>query len=229
MTAAAAARETVATSLRLRGMSRAGLAEYLARQLDGFYPDGAADTRAALARDLDEALDRMRVCVNAVRLWRPDEFDPLHSEQNAHFLWFLANTVWRNRADERLAAKLFYLNKTLNGFTCFYDNNLPDLFLIGHSVGVVLVRADYPERFVVYQNCTVGRDHTGTPRFAEGLVMYPGSAIIGGCRIGPRTVVAQGVSIVHADTPGDCLAVAGPDGLAFKTPKRDALAEYFRL
>ena len=216
-------------SLEIKGASRELLLDYLTAQIDGLFPDHVTDAGRVIEGDLDEALDRMAVCVSAVRMWRQDQFDYLHSEQNAHFLYFLANTVWRNRHNENICTKLFYLNKALNGFSCFYDNDLPDRFLIGHSLGIVLVRAHYPEYFVVYQNCTVGRMGGKVPRLGEGTVMYPNSAIVGDCDIGPRTTVAQGCSVINADTPGDSIVISRDGALEFKKPKHDILKEYFRI
>ena len=215
--------------LRLKDISRAELLDYVAAQLNSFYPDGKGNVRQVLERDLDEALDRLRVCVNAVRMWREDEFDYLHSEQNTHFLYFLANTIWRNRDDRNVCTKLFYLNKALNGFSCFYDNELPDRFLVGHSVGIVLVRAKYPEYFVVYQNCTVGRIGDACPSFEDGVVMYPNSAIVGDCMVRERSYISQGCSLINADTPGNAIVFNNGGELAFKESRRDILGEYFRL
>ena len=215
--------------MELAGTSRSGLADYLARQVDHFFPDGRGDARGGIERDLDEALERMRRCVNAVRMWPEDRFDYLHSEQNTIFLAYLANTVWRNREDENLATKLFYLNKTLNGFHCFYDTPLPERFFIGHSLGIVLVRTRYPEYLVLYQNCTVGKNHGAEPTLEEGLVMYPASAIIGPCHIRANTVLAQGCSVVNRDTPGNCYVFENGGGLVFKPPKRNVREDIFRL
>ncbi|MBX6323993.1 MAG: hypothetical protein IRY94_19420 [Rhodospirillaceae bacterium] len=142
-------------------------------------------------------------------MWTPGRFHHLHSEQNTIFLYYLANTIWRNGGDTAVATKLFYLNKALNGFHCFYDTELPRRFFVGHSVGIVLVRLAYPEHLVLYQGCTVGRSHRGSPELGEGLVMYPGSAIVGACRVGPRTVLAQGASLIDTDVPGDCVVLPG--------------------
>src|SRR4029453_6117493 len=106
--------------MELVNSNRDQLLGYLTRQLDNFFPDGAPGVREALGADLDEALDRLGVCIAAVRMWAPGRFNYLHSEQNTIFLYYLANTIWRNRADERVCTKLFYLNKALNGFHCFY-------------------------------------------------------------------------------------------------------------
>jgi len=214
----------------LKGTDRGRLLDYVAAQINQWFPDHyAGDVRPAIDRDLDSALDRLRTCLTGVRVWRPGEFDYLHSSQYTIFLYYLANTIWRNRQQENPCTKLFYLNKALNGFECFYDNDLPDVFFVGHSVGVVLVRAKYPRHFAVYQNCTVGRDHGGGPTLEEGVVMYPGSAIIGPCWVRARSYLAAGAVLIGRDTPGDCLVFAAGAEPVFKRPKRDILADIFRL
>ena len=76
---------------------RGELLDYLTAQLNIYYPDGKGDVRRSIDADLDEALDRLRVCINSVMLWKQDVFHYLHSEQNTIFLYYLANTIWRNR------------------------------------------------------------------------------------------------------------------------------------
>jgi serine O-acetyltransferase len=215
--------------MELVDSSRAHLLDYLTRQLANFFPDGA-DTRPTLDAHLDEALARLETCIAAVKMWTPGRFHYLQSEQNTHFLYYLANTIWRAKGDLAVATKLFYLNKALNGFHCFYDTELPQRFQVGHSVGIVLVRLKYPEHFVIYQGSTVGRNHNGAPDLGEGLIMYPGSAIIGRCTVGPNTVLAQGASLVDADTPGDCIVFPGSEAgrPVIKPSKRDYVSEFFR-
>lgn len=215
--------------MNIKGMSRDGLADYVTAQISHFFPDGQGGLRAAIARDIDEALDREQTCINAVRLWKADEFDYLHSSQYCIFLHYLANTIWRNRQDQTVCTKLFLLNKALNGFDCFYDNALPDRFFIGHSVGIVLARTTFSDYLVLYQNSTVGKNHGDAPVLGQGVVLYPNSAIIGKCHIGAGTVVAQGCSIINRDTPGDCYVFSNGDDLLFKAPKRNVLADIFRL
>lgn len=215
--------------MNLKGMSKDRLADYVAAQLGHFFPDGQSDLRACVTRDLDETLERVRTCVNAVRLWKEDEFDYLHSSQYCTFLYYLANTAWRNRHDQTFCTKLFLLNKALNGFDCFYDNALPDKFFIGHSVGIVLARTTFSNYLVLYQNSTVGKNHGDAPVLGEGVVLYPNTAIIGKCRIGPGTVIAQGCSVINADTPGDCYVFTKDGQPVFKKPKRNVLADIFRL
>lgn len=215
--------------MELKNTSRYQLVDYVAGQVDHLFPDHVKDARSVIDRDIDHALDRFRHCANRVALWQPDQFYYLHSEQNTVFLYYLANTIWRNRQHENVCAKLFYLNKALNGFSCFYDVALPDIFFVGHSPGIVLMRTTYANYFGVYQNCTVGQNNGEKPVIEEGVLMYPNSAILGKSRVRPGTVVAQGASVIDHDTPGDCVAVGVAGGLAFKPRKRNHLADVFRI
>lgn len=217
--------------MELEGFSRDELIGYVADQAGHFFPDRhRRDVRPAVTSAIDTALGRLERCIAGVRMWREGRFDPLHSSQYATFLYYLANTLWRERGDERVCTKLFYLNKALNGFECFYDNDLPEIFFIGHTPGIVLVRNRYPNYFVVYQNSTVGKAADGEPPLlGEGTVMFPNTAIVGRCRIGERTVLSQGTSVINADTPGRCIVYRNGRELTFARPKRDILADYFRI
>lgn len=214
--------------MELVGFRRSELVDYLARQLVHFFPDGQDRVREGVDRDLDDALARTACCVNAAALWRRGRFDPLHSEQNTVFLYFLANTIYRAEHDLRLATKVFYLNKALNGFSCFYDTELPDIWFVGHSPGIVLARAVYGSHLVLYQNSTVGKNHGAAPVLGRGVVMYPNSAIIGECRVGDGTVLGQGQRLIDASTPGHCYAFSEGSKVVTKPPKRDVLSDLFR-
>lgn len=217
--------------MKLVHLSHAELLQYVVRQLDLFFPDGLdADAHEVLRPHMDPALLRLGHCIDAVRMWRPGEFDHLHSSQYTIFLYYLANTVWKATGNRRLCAKLFGLNKALNGIDLFYEIELPPVFFIGHSVGIVFAKATYGNYLVIYQNSTVGKNHGVGPVLGDGVVMYPGTAIIGGCHVGDATVLSQGVSLISTDTPGHCTVYAGEGGaVVCKPSKRDVLADIFRL
>lgn len=213
-------------------LSRTELLAYVCRQLDTFYPDGLdANAPTVLGAHLDAALARLGRCINEVRWWRQGEFDHLHSTQYTIFLYYLANTVWKSTGERRLCSKLFGLNKALNGIDLFYEIDMPEVFFIGHSVGIVFAKATYSNYLVVYQNSTVGKNHGVAPVLGEGVVMYPNTAIIGRCQVGARTVLAQGCSLVNTDSPGDCtvFGAATGAGVVFKPTRNDALTDIFRL
>ena len=214
--------------LALVNTHRAGLLRYLVRQLDQFFPDDAP-VQDALDAQLDAALRRLEHCINAVRMWREGEFDVLHSSQYAIFLYYLSNTLWRAGGDLRVCIKLFLLNKALNGIDCFYEIALPEVFFIGHSVGIVLAKASYGNHLVLYQNATVGKNHGVAPVIEDGVVLYPHSAVIGRSLVRAGSVIAQGVSVVNRDTDGDCLVFQGRGGdLLFKLPQRRVLSDIVR-
>jgi serine O-acetyltransferase len=215
--------------LDLACSSRADLLRYVVRQLDHFFPDQATGVQDTLDGHLDATLLRLERCINEVRMWKPGQFDALHSSQYTIFLYYLANTLWRSGADARVCTKLFLLNKALNGIDCFYELQLPEVFFIGHSVGIVLAKASYGERLVIYQNSTVGKNHAIAPVLEAGVVMYPNTAIIGRCLVREGSVIAQGVSVINQDTHAHSLVFRGErGGLLFKASDRDIQSDIFR-
>lgn len=210
-------------------IGRQGLVDYVEHQIRNFFPDGQT-YRHLLDENFDEALERLRNCINAVHMWKQEQFDYLHSSQYCTFLYFLSNTIWRNKGDVEICTKLFLLNKALNGIDCFYEIELPEIFFIGHSVGIVLAKASYSNYLVLYQNSTVGKNHGVAPVLEQCVVMYPNSAIIGRCHVAAGSVIAQGVSVINRDTQTDRLVFQGVDGnLVFQEKKRNIFADIFRI
>jgi serine O-acetyltransferase len=214
--------------IKLLHFSRENLLQYVTAQLDSFFPDGGTGIKKALDSCLDETLSRLQTCINAVKMWRENEFDYLHSSQYAIFLYFLANTLWRKQGDQRICTKLFFLNKALNGIDCFYEIEMPEIFFIGHSVGIVLAKATYGSHLVLYQNSTVGKNHGIAPVIGSGVIMYPNTAIIGASHVRDGSVISQGVSVINRDTPGNCLVFRGDEGELVFRPTNDPRDEYFR-
>jgi len=205
------------------------IGHYISRQIDGLYPDDCGNTYDLIGQDIQEALGRLDFCMDHVKTWRGSDFHPLHSEKNAVFLYYLANTIWRNRKNTNICEKLFYLNKTLNSFHCFYETIMPDIFFVGHSLGIVLVNMTYPRYLVLYQGTTVGKNHGKGPTIEEGVVLYPGSSIIGDCHIGGRSYISVNTSVINNDTPGNCLVFSSGNQLIFKPPGHDILSDFFHL
>ncbi len=206
------------------------LADYITAQVGAVVPDGSAGALRSLIRLCqDEALERLHRCINAVAMWRPDQFDVLHSSQHCTYVYFLANTIWRREGDARAATRLFLLNKALNGIDLFYEIAMPQVFFIGHSVGIVLAKATYGERLVLYQNSTIGRHKADAPVIGSGVIVYPNSAIIGRCRVGDGAVVSQGTSVINAETPPGQMVFRGEGGkLVFRPAPPDLIGDYFR-
>jgi serine O-acetyltransferase len=210
-------------------LERNRLAAYVQAQIKQFFPlDDQADL-ALIDAHVDEALLRVGRCIDQVRMWTPGQFDVLHSSQYCIFLYYLSNTIWRREKVRGVCTKLFLLNKALNAIDCFYEIELPEVFFIGHSVGIVLAKASYGNHLVLYQNSTVGKNHGDAPVLGEGVIMYPNTAIIGRCHVRDRSYIAQGVSVINRDTEPASIAYQGNGGsLVFKPPGHDILADFFR-
>jgi serine O-acetyltransferase len=217
--------------LKLRDHTRATLIAYVTAQCAAVVPDGReAAFGAVVEAHVDEALERMHRCINACAPWRPDEFNVLQSSQHAIFLYYLANTIWRRSGDTEAPTRLFLMNKAFNGIDLFYEIAMPEVFYIGHSVGIVLAKAQYGNYLVLYQNSTVGRHKDQIPVIGDRVVLYPNTAVIGRSVVEDDAVVSQGVSIVNKHVPKGSIAFAGAPGeLAFRPRPDDLLGEYFRL
>jgi serine O-acetyltransferase len=184
------------------------LSVYIAAQANHLFPGG---TEAPSQDEVALALKRFFVSAGRVRRWANTGFSPLESEKNTQFLWVLANTLYQARGENSLADRLFYLNKALNGFTCFYNTPLPEIFFVGHSVGTVMGKATYSDYLMVFQGATIGRMNGKSPTLGRGVILFPGANIAGDCTIGDNVFVV----------------LQGPDGIRIVDAKRDILAEYF--
>jgi len=217
--------------MELLDQTRESLIDYTCAQVARFFPDGKdSAVRSQVSRHMDETLLRLARCIDAVRMWKPGQFNYLNSSQYCIYLYYLGNTIWRNERDPAVPTRLFLLNKALNAIDLFYEVEMPEVFFIGHSVGIVLAKATYGNYLVLYQNSTVGKNHGVAPVIGEGVVMYPNTAIIGRCNVGDGTILAQGTSLINQDTPGQCMAFNGPEGKPLIKPaKRAVLEDIFRL
>jgi serine O-acetyltransferase len=217
--------------LKLRDHTRESLVAYTVAQCAAVVPDGReAAFRSAVDAHLDEALERLHRCINACAPWRADEFNVLQSSQHTIYLYFLANTIWKRSGDTEAPTRLFLMNKALNGIDLFYEVGMPEVFYIGHSVGIVLAKATYGNYLVLYQNSTVGRHKDQIPVLGERVVLYPNTAVIGRSVVEDDAVVSQGVSVVNKRVPKGSIAFSGAPGeLAFRPRPDDLIAEYFRL
>lgn len=217
--------------MKLRGHTRETLLAYTVAQCAHVVPDGReAVFRTVVDAYLDEALERLHRCINACAPWRADEFNVLQSSQHTTFLYFLGNTIWTRAGDTEAPTRLFLMNKALNGIDLFYEIAMPEVFYIGHSVGIVLAKATYGNHLVLYQNVTVGRHKDQAPVIGERVVLYPGSAVAAGAVVEDDVVVSQGVRVIGKRVPRGMIAFSGASGeLVLRPRPDDLLAEYFRV
>lgn len=217
--------------MKLRDHTRASLLDYTVAQCVAITPDGReAAFRSAIDAHLDEALARLGRCIDACAPWRPGEFNVLQSSQHTIYLYYLANTIWTRSGDTAAPTRLFLMNKALNGIDLFYEIAMPEVFYIGHSVGIVLAKATYGNHLVLYQNTTVGRHKDQIPVIGERVVLYPGSAVVAGAVVADDVVISQGVRVIGRAVPRGMMVFAGgPGELIFRPRPDDLMAEYFRV
>ncbi len=217
--------------MKLKDHTRESLLAYIVAQCASVVPDARqAAFRGAADAHFDESLERLHRCINACAPWRMDEFNVLQSSQHTIFLYFLANTIWMRSGETDAPTRLFLMNKAFNGIDLFYEIAMPEVFYIGHSVGIVLAKATYGNHLVLYQNSTVGRHKDQVPVIGDRVVLYPNTAVIGRSLVEDDTVISQGVSVVNKHVPKGSIAfLGGPGELSFKPRPDDLLGEYFRL
>lgn len=181
-------------------LSRTDLAAYVRKQIENLFPD-AADL-ADLPPLVELALGRVEHCFSRVRLkgYSADggpRFSHLHCDQYAIFLYYLANSAFREKPGHPIADKVYALNKALHALDAYYEVQLPDVFAVQHPVGTVLGRATYSDYFICYHNCTVGANlDNDYPSFGRGIVMYGGSRVIGRTSVGDNTFVSTGAIVM---------------------------------
>ena len=185
-------------------LGRNELARYVQKQLETFFPDGA--DLGDLPVFVDKALGRIEHCFSRVRLKGftangEARFSHWHCDQYAIFLYYLANTAFREKPGHPIADKAYALNKALHALDAFYEVELPDVFAVQHPVGTVLGRANYSDYFICYHNCTVGANlENDYPSFGRGIVMYGGSRIIGKTAVGDNSFVSTGAIVIDGGT-----------------------------
>jgi serine O-acetyltransferase len=181
-------------------LNKADLAQYVRKQFENAFPDGA--DLGELPKLVELALGRVEHCFSRVRLkgFFADgqaRFSHWHCDQYAIFLYYLANTAFREKPGHPIADKAYALNKALHALDAFYEVELPDVFAVQHPVGTVLGRASYSDYFICYHNCTVGANlGNDYPSFGRGIVMYGGSRVIGKTAVGDNTFVSTGAIVI---------------------------------
>ena len=97
-------------------LNRSNLTAYVGRQLENLFPDGFA--LDDLPVFVDRALERLEYCFSRVRLkgyfdGGQSRFSHRHSDQYAVFLYYLSNSVFRDKPGHPIAEKAYALNKAL--------------------------------------------------------------------------------------------------------------------
>lgn len=199
------------------------LEQLIQKQLGNIFFFDQADVQT-LRTAVAEALRRCEYCFSQTRIiskyyTRKGEiyFNPFHSGQYAIFLYYLSNSIASSGGDSgTLADRVYYLNKMLNGVDLFYEVELPRAFYLDHPVGSVMGRASYGEQFSFSQGCTVGNNKGKYPVLGRNVQMYPGSKIVGNCRIGDYVILSANAYVIDTDIPSYSLVFGQSPDLTIK-------------
>ena len=208
------------------------LSLYVANQVSNLFPDRSVGG-GEFSPFMDKTLERLDFCFSRIHMkYYIDDgatvFNHLNTNQYASFLYFLSNTIHREKGDPGLAERVFALNKALNGIDLFYEVEMPDVFLLVHPVGAVLGRARYGDFLCVYQGCSVGADLDGVyPILGEGVVLYGGSRVIGNSRIGDNCWIAPNAVVLNAEVPSDNIAFGLPPNMETKPASHNVREKIF--
>ena len=216
----------------IQSLNTTDLTEYVVKQINLFFPDGDIAS-SALSSFVKKAVERTEFCFSKINIKyffdsKNVYFNHLNTDQYAMFLCYLSNTIWREEKNEKLAAKIYCLNKALHGLDAFYEVELPDIFVLIHPVGTVLGRAKYEDYFVAYQRVTVGGNkNLEYPGLGKAVAMFPGSAIIGNCKTGDNCLISIGTVVLEKDVPSNTVVFGTHQELQFKKTTKTVLERFF--
>jgi len=128
-------------------------------------------------------------------------FNHLNTDHMCAFFYFLYNSGYREKLNDKILTKFFYLNKILHSIDIFYTVQLPDIFHICHPIGTVIGKAQFSNYLVVYQNVTIGSAGAGKkliyPKFGEGVILYSNTSVIGDCNVGNNVIFGSNSAILN--------------------------------
>lgn len=193
-------------------ISETELGQYLEKQVELFFPDGQIIDHLELARWVQKAIQKIQFCFSHIKTkyyfdGKNIQFNHLNGDHYAFFLYWVCRMAYED-GNEKIASKVFLLNKYLHGIDAFYGIKLPDIFMFVHPLGTILGNAVYQNYLVIYQNCTIGATHRGVyPTFGEKTILYAKSSIIGKCILGNNVIVGSSSAIVNIDIPSDTIVL----------------------
>ncbi|MDM1362595.1 transferase [Myroides marinus] len=201
------------------------LFELIKKQLDSFFCLEAYE-KVIIESLLAGVLNRTFVCFSHSKnkYYCKDShvyFNPYHSGQYSIFLYYLSNTISREKdvKYKLLADKVYYLNKMMNSCDLFHEVVLPEYFFLDHPVGAVIGRAEYGKGFEFGQNVTVGNNKGLYPKFGENVRLCANSMVLGNCKIGSNVIIGPGVCVKDTDIPDNVLVFGTSPNLIIKKRK----------
>lgn len=168
-------------------------------------------------------IQNLKICIEGIdnKYYKEDSlpyFNPFHSGQYLTFLYFTANTCYKE-GQTVLSEKVYYLNKIMHACDIYPAVQLPDVFFLEHPVGTVLGRAKYGENFFAMQGCTVGGNKGLYPTIGSNVKMYSNSKVLGNSIIGNNVSLASNTYVKDTNIPDYTIVFGQYPNLIFKNNK----------
>lgn len=158
---------------------------------------------------LPTAVDKTLNCLGCWRDYADIRcIDPLHSRQYATVLAILSRNLYKCGMKQE-SEMVSYVNKIVNGCEIFGHVNLKPNFLLGHTLGIVLGKANYGDFLCIQHNVTVGRWGNDIPSIHDRVMIMNGAVIAGKSIIGENSIVSSGVRVINQKVPANSIAFSG--------------------
>ena len=156
-------------------------------------------------------------------------FTVYNSTQYTVFLYFLSYVAYMTDRADKVAEKIYYLNKVLNSIDIFYEIEMPSIFGVEHPLGSVMGRAKYSDYFFFYQGCTVGGSGGHYPVIGKNVLMYSNSKILGKSIIGDNVIISANTYIKDAIIPNNSIIFGQSPNIIIKQKSKDEILEITKL
>lgn len=196
----------------------------IAKQINNMIPDIKLVSENELFPYVETAYVRLYKCFKGINNKYYNEsgdvyFNHFHSDHYCSFLYLVSNVAYLDKNIE-LATKLFLLNKYLHGIDLYFSIKLPEVFLFVHPVGTVIGNAEYGNKIVVYQNCSIGAIIKGDkciyPKLENNVVLYSKSSVIGECNIGNNVILGANAFVINSSIPDNSIVTGASPKLKIK-------------
>lgn len=216
-------------------ISKIDICTVITKQINNIIPDPTQVTVDDFLPYVNKAIRRIYNCFKHINNKYYSEgadvvFNHLNSDHYCSFLYLMSNEAYLNK-NLQIGTKLFLLNKYLHCIDLFYHVTLPELFMLAHPVGTVIGNAEYSNKIVIYQNCTIGsvlsKNKYLYPKFGENVVIYSRTSIIGGCNIGNNVIFGANSFVIKNDIPDNSIVTGNTPNLRI-TQKPRVDIHFFR-
>lgn len=203
----------------------------LLKQLDNmFFID---DTEKSLILSQKELINSrfIKTCSKIKSpYYKKENIFPYHSCQYAMFLYFCANTIYKNISDSRLiCSKIYNLLKIVSGMDLYYEVELPEIFYFDHPTGAVIGRGKFSNYFMFLQGCTVGGNNCIYPTFGEYVYMMSNSKVIGNSHIGNNVLISANAYVKDTDVPDNSIVFGQDKNLVIKSVSEEFIKSKFNF